>query len=64
MTPVNPTDPHLTAQQVAERLGITTYQVARLVKAGKLSCTFKLGGLRGARLFTEDDIATYQARTP
>jgi len=46
----------LTTAEVAEEFGVSVATVNRWVAAGKLKATYKLKGIRGARLFTRRDI--------
>ena len=50
------TDNLLTAQQVAERCGVTVYTVAKWARSGKLRTAYKFDGLTGARLFDPADV--------
>lgn len=46
----------LTTRQVAEHFGVTPQTVAKWVANGRLIPVKKLPGLRGAHLFSADDI--------
>jgi excisionase family DNA binding protein len=45
------------SKEVCERLGINRSTLTRWVAAGRIAPAHKLAGLRGAYLFTEDEVA-------
>lgn len=51
----------LTTADVADRLGVSVRQVARMVDSGALRPAVKLPGLRGPFLFSEATISAAQA---
>ncbi len=52
--------PLVTTREAAERLGVTTRQVARLVQLDRLTPTYSLPGIRGAHMFERDEIERYR----
>jgi len=50
----------LTTEQVAERLGKSVATVNRLAVRDRLPAAVQLNGVRGARLFDADVVATYE----
>jgi excisionase family DNA binding protein len=51
----------MTTREVAARLGVTTRQVARLVKAGRLDPAFTVPGARGAHMFDPSEVERYHS---
>ena len=56
-----PTNEHMTTAEVAAELGCDVTTVNRKVKRGELTAALKAPGLRGAHLFTRDEIDRYKA---
>ncbi|MDO4791866.1 MAG: helix-turn-helix domain-containing protein [Buchananella hordeovulneris] len=52
----------LTTAQVADMLHTTPSTITRWHKAGRLKAAFKAPGLRGARLYREEDVEKQRAR--
>lgn len=57
------TSPLMTTAEAAEQLGIKPWTLTRLARSGAISCTQRLDGVRGARLFSPADLRKYKAST-
>lgn len=49
---------YLTANQAAERAGVSRRTITRWIESGRLTAATKLPGETGALLFTADDVDT------
>lgn len=52
----------ISAQQVAERCGVTVFTVAKWARSGKLRTAYKFDGRTGPRLFDPADVDAIAAR--
>ena len=56
MTNASPTPDLVTTKEAAEILGVSVFQVARLVARGDLTAAVQAPGKRGARFFRRADV--------